>query len=141
MVSEVIYHQAVNTNSTSYTEIKEFLDDLKKRFDELDIVGCTTVLEGEIIHLLQGSKESFDSLNDFLEYALDAELTIVEWDFVANKDFTKWRFYSDNALPDNHELRLSRESFLREIVMDKNRLYTPYHYAMKALLRNSRVEI
>ncbi|MCT4560293.1 MAG: hypothetical protein N4A41_02860 [Crocinitomicaceae bacterium] len=141
MVSEVIYHQDVNTNSTCYTEIKEFLNELRERFEEYNIVGCTTVLEGEIIHLLQGSKESFDALSDFLENALNAELTIVEWDFIQARDFTSWRFYSDHSDSDQHELRLNRESFFREVVMDKKRIYTPYHYAMKALLRNARVEV
>lgn len=141
MVSEVIFHQSVNTDTTCYTEIKEYLNELKARFEEHNIVGCTTVLEGEIIHLLQGSKDSFDALNDFLENALNAELTIVEWDYVQGRDFSNWRFYSDNAETDHHDMRLSRETFLREVVMDRKRIYTPYHYAMKALLRNSRVEV
>ncbi|MBU2019200.1 MAG: hypothetical protein KJ941_06105 [Bacteroidetes bacterium] len=135
MLSEVIFHSTIES-STMPSEFSNFLDELNKRIVAGGHVGCSAIHEEEMINLIQGPFEEMKSLIGYCTSRPEfSDLTIVEWDNIERQDYDSWQVFWDKGVEDTTCQVIDKKAFLRNYVLNKNRMFTPFHQVVKSVFK------
>ena len=135
MLSEVIFHMTVETSTTS-SEFSNFIDGMNCQIVESGLVGCSAIHEDEILNLIQGPYNEMKDLIKFCSSSLAfRDLTILEWDDIDQVDYSTWQLFWENDSNETNVPVIDKKAFMKEYVLNKQRMFTPFHQVVKSVFK------
>lgn len=134
MLSEVIYHCQFKPYTTT-AETSNVLDGVFKLSRELNLVGCSAIHEGEMVHLFQGNSEDQKLLINFFKSCESMEsVTLLEWEEVGEVQYDDWQVYWEGEESFDYGQAIDKTAFLKNFVLNKNRIFTPFHQVVRSVM-------
>jgi hypothetical protein len=135
MLSEVIFHSTIES-STMPSDFSNFLDELHQRIVAGGYVGCSAIHEEEMINLIQGPHEEMKSLINYYSSRPEfSDLTILEWDNIDRQEYENWQVFWENDSEETKFKVIDKKAFLRNYILNKNRVFTPFDQVVKIVLK------